>query len=312
MQPRVTVAVPVYNGGPFLRRAIVSALNQDYEPLTVLVVDNCSTDETPQVLREFSDERLVVCRFEEHLPLAANWDRALQASAGDFVTMMSADNEMAPGAVAALADALTGHEECGMAIGRVRLVVANGHRRVSLSPSHELQAGVIDDLEMHLLTWGYNFSINAVMFRRDLPGLHFKSESGHGCDIDLLLRLGQEGVRAVAIESLIHNWLDHPDTLTSKKYDAVWKAIMDAYLNAQQSSVHVAAYKARIGKMLVWECMRLMGKGGRADARQWVQQFGHATAWPWRTMAKTITNVPGAYLVPRAVRWATTNAPKPR
>ncbi len=305
MQPHVTVAIPVFNGGKFIGRAVASVLAQTYEPLTVLVIDNRSTDETERVLSGFNDERLVVRRFENHVPLASNWDRAIQASTGDLVMVMSADNSMLPGALAALVKAIEADPEYGMAIGRVQLEVAPGHRRVSLSPSHELAGGAIDDLEAHLLKRGYNFSINAVLFRRDLPGLYFARDSGHGCDVDLLLRLGQAGVKAVGIEAPIHKWLDHPDTLSSKKYDAVWEALMTAYLGARETSRRSADYDDRLGKMLVWECMRLLQRGERDAARRRRSQFGPTTSWFWRWMAWTMTTVPGAYQVPQAARWLT-------
>lgn len=304
--PHVTITIPVYNGAEHIGRAVASALAQDYEHLTVLVVDNCSTDETVQILCQFDDPRLVVKRFDEFLPLAANWDRALQAAEGDLVLVMSADNEMLPGAVSALVASLEAEPSCGMAIGRVIVEVAPGHRRLPLEPVSDLPSGVIDDLERYLLRRGYNFSINAVLFRRNLPGLRFDPATRHGCDVDLLLRLGQVGVKAVAIENPIHYWLDHPDTTTFKKYDAVWEDILRAYVNASPAPELRGAYRERIGRTLFWECMLLLRRGLPELARQRVEQYGSKTSWVWRLLIGVMLTVPGAHAVPGAVRWLRT------
>ena len=52
--PLVSIIVPSYNQGRFIRRTLDSILSQDYRPLEVFVVDGASTDETVSILREYS------------------------------------------------------------------------------------------------------------------------------------------------------------------------------------------------------------------------------------------------------------------
>ena len=51
--PRVFIGLPVYNGARFLAAALDSLLAQSYRDFTLLISDNASTDETPQICAEF-------------------------------------------------------------------------------------------------------------------------------------------------------------------------------------------------------------------------------------------------------------------
>ena len=53
MKQKVSICIPVYNGGQLLRRAIESALTQTHPTVEVVIVDNASTDETPTLVAEY-------------------------------------------------------------------------------------------------------------------------------------------------------------------------------------------------------------------------------------------------------------------
>ena len=65
--PRVSVVMGAYNGERFLRPAIEGILNQTYRDFELIVVDDCSTDGTLQILEEFKDERMRVVRNQRNL-----------------------------------------------------------------------------------------------------------------------------------------------------------------------------------------------------------------------------------------------------
>ena len=58
-RPIVTIGIPTYNrAGSFLEQVILSAVNQTYKNIEILVSDNCSTDHTEALLKRFSDPRI--------------------------------------------------------------------------------------------------------------------------------------------------------------------------------------------------------------------------------------------------------------
>lgn len=91
----VSIVLPVYNGVDYLRDSLDSILGQTYPHFDVIVVDDGSTDETPQILEEFAqrDERIQVIRQNnQKLPRALN--RGFDLASGEYLTWTSADNRM--------------------------------------------------------------------------------------------------------------------------------------------------------------------------------------------------------------------------
>jgi len=86
----VSVLIPVYNGQDTLARCIDSVLGQDYPALEVVVVDDCSTDLTAEVLSRYG-ERVRAFRNERNSGIAKTYNRAIAESHGDVVIMLASD-----------------------------------------------------------------------------------------------------------------------------------------------------------------------------------------------------------------------------
>jgi glycosyltransferase involved in cell wall biosynthesis len=94
--PLVSVLLAAHNDARFLREALDSVLQQTVDDLELIVVDDASTDETPQILSATDDRRTVVFRNEEQLGLAASLDRGLAAAQGRYVARLDADDVALP------------------------------------------------------------------------------------------------------------------------------------------------------------------------------------------------------------------------
>src|SRR5216117_733352 len=83
--PRVSMAVPVYNGERYLGEALDSLLAQTYHDFELIICDNASTDGTGEIARSYAsmDERVRYVRNERNLGLAGNVKRAFQLSSGE-------------------------------------------------------------------------------------------------------------------------------------------------------------------------------------------------------------------------------------
>jgi hypothetical protein len=77
----VSVCVPTFNGAPFVGEAIRSVLDQTFEDSELIVIDDDSSDGTPDVVAAFSDDRLRFVRNETRLGLVGNWNRCLDSRA---------------------------------------------------------------------------------------------------------------------------------------------------------------------------------------------------------------------------------------
>jgi GT2 family glycosyltransferase len=96
--PTFSVLLPTRGGGQLLRGCITSVLNQDDTGIELVVADNANTDETRDVLKQFShDQRLKVVRHDTLKTVTENWMSALEASTGDYVVVIGDDDCLLPG-----------------------------------------------------------------------------------------------------------------------------------------------------------------------------------------------------------------------
>lgn len=96
VKPLFTIAIPTFNRAEWLGRCVGSALAQTNDSFEVLVSDNGSDDDTPQVLAEFSDARLITIRQPSNIGPIANWNACLEHARGEFIVMLSDDDHLAP------------------------------------------------------------------------------------------------------------------------------------------------------------------------------------------------------------------------
>jgi Glycosyl transferase family 2 len=101
----VSVVMPAFNAGPYLWPAVQSVLNQSYDNIELIVVDDGSTDGTPDVLAAVHDSRLRVLRQQNAGESAAR-NAGLSHSQGDYVMWNDADDISLPHRAAALVEAL--------------------------------------------------------------------------------------------------------------------------------------------------------------------------------------------------------------
>jgi glycosyltransferase involved in cell wall biosynthesis len=98
--PHVSVVTPVHNGGRYLAECIRSVVSQTYGNWTHVVVDNASTDETPEVAQRLAatDPRITYLRFDEAVDVNESHNRAFRAAdrSSDFVKVVQADDWLYP------------------------------------------------------------------------------------------------------------------------------------------------------------------------------------------------------------------------
>jgi len=86
----VSVVIPAYNQGPFVRDAVLSALEQTYHPREVIVVDDGSTDDTAVQLAPYA-ERVRIIR-QENSGLSAARNTGIRHSSGEWIALLDADD----------------------------------------------------------------------------------------------------------------------------------------------------------------------------------------------------------------------------
>ncbi len=97
--PTVSFVVPCYRLGHWLGQCVNSILGQTYGDLEVLIMDDCSPDNTAEVARSFQDERVKYFRNETNLGALPNYNKGIGLSRGKYVWLISADDYLRRGYV---------------------------------------------------------------------------------------------------------------------------------------------------------------------------------------------------------------------
>ena len=96
-RPLVSVIIPIYNVGAYLRQCILSVCGQSYEKLQIILVDDGSTDDSPAVCREFAeaDSRVILVR-KENGGLVSARKAGMRAASGLYVSFVDGDDWIDP------------------------------------------------------------------------------------------------------------------------------------------------------------------------------------------------------------------------
>jgi len=94
--PLVSVVIPTYNRADKIDRSLTSVLNQTYENLEVVVVDDGSTDNTEEVIRSYEDTRVHYIGHEENKGATAARNTGIEAAKGEFIAFQDSDDEWHP------------------------------------------------------------------------------------------------------------------------------------------------------------------------------------------------------------------------
>jgi glycosyltransferase involved in cell wall biosynthesis len=117
--PTFSVVIPSYNYGALLEGCVTSVLEQESVAVRVLIVDDCSPDDTATVGRELAarDSRVEFRRHERNVGLIGTANEGIEWSDGEFSLLLSADDLVTPGAFARAAAVMRRHPAVGLVYG---------------------------------------------------------------------------------------------------------------------------------------------------------------------------------------------------
>lgn len=193
--PLVAVVTPAYNGANYLREVMECVQAQTYPNLVHVVLDNCSTDETPQILKDYANARVPVltARNESVLQLNANWNAALQLVPKEavYVRLICHDDLMTPDSIERMVDVAERRPSVGAVISDVRKFNEEGTVEV-LETFWPKDTELVPGAEAIRTYFRLERVIisNQVMFRKSamqVRGREFYAEDTAGSDYDAVL-----------------------------------------------------------------------------------------------------------------------------
>ncbi len=280
-RPTVSVIVPCYNYAEFLPRCLGSILDQPDVDVSVLVIDDCSSDDTPAVAAALaaSDPRVEVRRHEVNQGHIATYNEGLEWAGGDYVVLISADDMMTPGSLARATGVMDRNPRVGMVYGRALYAPSD---RPLPTPAGRWRGTTV----WPGLRWisqrsktGYNvISSPEVVVRgsvhRAVGG--YKPSLPHSGDLEMWLRIAAVSDIAYirGVPQAIYRV--HPRSMLRSTYADPMvdlrhrKAAFDAFFAECGEAVPgVARYEAQVGRAFarqaLWQASRALDKGREGE-----------------------------------------------
>lgn len=206
--PLVSVVIPSFQQGRFIRSTLESVLTQDYPHLECLVMDGGSTDGTVEILKGYGDRISWVSETDGGQAAAVNkgWAR----SRGEILGWLNSDDRYTPGAVRRAVDHLVSHPETDAVYGEGLLETPEGQPLGSYSTAHPMTLGTLR--EHCLINQPTVFLRRAAVER--LGGL--RESLSMVLDYDLWLRLLRSGARMDPLPDVQAVNLMYPETKTAR------------------------------------------------------------------------------------------------
>ncbi len=125
----VSIILPTYNGARYIRTSIDSCLNQTYQHFELIVVDDCSTDNTAGIVKEYTerDGRVKYIKNETNKKLPLSLNTGFAAAQGELFTWTSDDNYYAPQAIEVMVQSLLQHPEAGLVYTNYKTIDDDGN-----------------------------------------------------------------------------------------------------------------------------------------------------------------------------------------
>lgn len=193
--PKVSVGIPVYNGQDYIREAIDSVLNQTFTDFEIIIVDNQSTDDTVNIVKEYNDPRIKLFINETNIGIIPNWSKVMEYSTGDYMKVLPADDYLYPECLALQVKVLDDDKEkkISLVTGRRNIINHEGKTILSrgFSRTKKQMKGV--DAINRVIRSGAN-SIGEggpVLFRREILEKtgYFDTEIFYVFDLDLWFKI---------------------------------------------------------------------------------------------------------------------------
>lgn len=219
--PKVSVIVPSFNHGRYLRHALETALSQTLRDLEVLVLDDGSIDDSLMVATSIEDSRLRVESNKTNLGTYGTQQRGLERTDSEFVAILNSDDFWEPCKLERQVEALEARPDCAYCYTLGWVVDADGRRHASQDVHADWPTDPVQDLLPKLL-FENRVLASSVLFRR--RGLRFHTECRYSGDWVVQLEAGA-GRRVACVAERLTHWRVHGSNTFSRSRAQVLEEI---------------------------------------------------------------------------------------
>ena len=194
-EPVISVCIPTYNAAPWIGATIESVLAQTRRDFELVILDDCSGDDTLSIVSHYEDPRIRLLVHERNMGAEASWNRLLVEARGRFMKLLCCDDLIYPTCLETQTAILENPAHAGVALVTGPRDIIDDTGKVILRRRGIKEAGQVEGQTMirRIVRTGRN-SIGeplATLFRRELAASvgGFNAAEPYCIDIDLWCRL---------------------------------------------------------------------------------------------------------------------------
>ena len=213
--PHISVIMPCYNEQDNIEKSIQSILNQTFKDFELIVVDDCSTDHSRDIIKTIAkcDNRVVYLRNTSNSGVAKTLNNGLRIARGEYIARMDADDLCEPTRFQKQIEYLKSHPKC---------IVCGSFADVFDGTKTVIQGNVQGDLKRHLVK-NNPFVHSSIIFKRivnDRPVFYPETKGFE--DYGLWIELSDDGEFYTIPEVLVHR-VDMNNLATKKTWEGFTK-----------------------------------------------------------------------------------------
>lgn len=194
--PIISICIPTYNYAKYIAQCIESVISQTYKDFEIIIVDNCSIDNTEEIVKSYilNCNKIKYFRNAENIGMAANWNRCLELASGEYVKILCADDLLMPQCIQKAMDVLNENKNIVL-LATSRLLVdenLSSSKSLQYSNSSKLEYGcnVIKKCLIHGNQIG---EPSSVVFKRESSLRGFSSKYAQLTDLEMWFYILEQG-----------------------------------------------------------------------------------------------------------------------
>lgn len=228
--PRVSVLILTYNAEEFVRSSIDSVLAQDYKELQIVISDDCSSDRTCEILREYEaryPRTFKINLNQKNVGITANANIALALCTGEFVAFHAGDDLMLPAKLKKQVQYFDAHPECVLSYHNLEVFDSATDRPLGLynNARNPARSGSVRELIRHGCFVGGN---SAMVRRSSLPATGYNVLFPVASDWQLWIAATVGGGQIGYINEVLARYRRHANNTTGIASPLNRQAILDA------------------------------------------------------------------------------------
>jgi len=210
MKPTVSIVIPAYNASKYIGECIESILNQTLQDFELIIVNDCSTDDTLDTIKKYTDKRIIIINNNTNYGVAKSLNDGIKIAKGKYIAIMDSDDVMIPERLQITYDYLENNKKVFLVGGALYYMEDNGEIIQKDIPQLGFEK-IKQRLKRHNCLWH-----NTIMFRNDKKTF-YREKFRYSQDYDFYTLLITRGKRIENITQVLAKYRVHKNSTSYSK-----------------------------------------------------------------------------------------------